>query len=167
MEKSIMKSFKEFISEAEIYKWYEVDTVYKWERLSTGSPVKLSYLRHKQKAPNFGSRFGQDIEPHGQYVTPIESDTHRLAQEEPDKYETGAIHFKNPLVIKSDENDPTVGWKKKLSAAYGGKKRHHLSKAIAKHGYDGIITTTKYGPSETVNLQMFHKENQWNHLKNL
>ncbi len=155
-----MKSFKQFISETDVYKGDEVDTLYKGEKLSTGNPVKLSYLRNKQRAGNFGSRYGQDIEPHGQYVTPIESDSHRLAQEEPEKYETGTIHFKNPLIIKSDENDPTVGWKKKLSSAYGGKKHHHLSKAIAKHGYDGIITTTKYGPSETVNLQMFHKDKE-------
>lgn len=154
-----MKSFKQFISE-ESYKGDEVDTVYKGNKLSTGIPTSVSYLRRKEKAPNFGARFGQDIEPHGQYVSPIDSEDHHLAREQPDKYETGTVHFKNPLVIKSDEDDPTVGWKRKLSAAYGGKKKHHLSKAIAKDGYDGIITTTKYGPSETVNLQMFHKDKE-------
>jgi hypothetical protein len=152
-----MKTFKEFILE-EKYKGDEVDTIYKGNKLSTGTPTSVSYIRNKEKAPNFGATYGQDIEPHGQYVSPIESEEHHLAKEQSEKYETGTIHFKNPLVIKSDENDPTVGWKKKLSAAYNNKKRHHLSKAIAKDGYDGIITTTKYGPSETVNLQMFHKK---------
>jgi hypothetical protein len=152
-----MLSFKQFISEQK-YVGDEVDTNYLGSKLTTGIPTQVHYLRNKEKAPNFGTRFGQDIEPAGHYVTPIDKPEHTLAKEQPEKYETGTVHFKNPLVIKSDENDPTVGWKKKLSGAYGGKKKHHLSRAIAKDGYDGIITTSKYGPSETINLQMFHKK---------
>ena len=152
-----MKSFKEFITE-EKYKGDEVDTVYKGQKLSTGNPVSVSYIRNKEKAKYYGSRFGQDIEPHGKYISPIDNENHPLAKEQPEKYETGIIHFKNPLVIKSDENDPTVGWKKKLSLAYSGKKKHHLSRAIANDGYDGIITTNKYGPSETVSLQDLHRK---------
>lgn len=103
-----------------------------------------------------GAKYGQDIEPHGEYVTPV--DDHKTIehlQKMPARvYETGEIHFKNPLVIRSDDNDPTVGWKKRLQAHYM-KKGRNLSKAIIKHGHDGIITVNKYGPSETVNLQNF------------
>ncbi len=155
-----MKSFKQFIEESKSPKFVgdEVDTEYNGVKLTTGSPTKVHFIRNKEKAPYLGSRFGQDIEPAGHYVTPIDKPEHKLATEQPDKYEVGTLHFNNPLVIKSDENDPTVGWKKRLSSVYGNKTKHKLSKAIAKDGYDGIITTTKYGPSETINLQMFHKK---------
>lgn len=159
-----MKSFREYLTEAiPKFEGDPIEHTLNGQKIATGTPIKVPYVRNisKTKTPNYGSRFGQDIEPHGTYITPLDRLPHvdhdkelATVSKSRDTQEYGEVHFKNPIVIRSDDNDPTVGWKKRLHQHYG-KKGRALSKAIIKHGHDGIITVNKYGPSETVNLQSF------------
>lgn len=106
--------------------------------VKTGQKVTFNYNKNKEKAPYLGSRYGQDVEPSGFYVTQKESDYL------PPNYETGKLTFNNPLVIDVDD-DTLVSWKKDLSEQYGGKKNKALTNALKKDGYDGIITRHKKG----------------------
>lgn len=113
--------------------------------------MKIAYMHNKEKTGYYGNRYGQNIEPSGEYM--IMDD---LYDERPNNYmlpnyEYGFITFKKPLII--DFIDTTdKGWKKTLSDMYGGKTRKRLSSAIMKDGYDGIVTVSKYGIEEIVNL---------------
>ena len=97
-----------------------------------------------------GHSFGQDIEPAGRYLNeqPDRADYQPATGEQ-----TGTVHFKNPLVVDfgGGYSEPS-NWKQVVSKEFGGKKGKVLSKAIAKAGYDGIITTDKYGTAEIVDL---------------
>jgi len=152
-----MLTFKEL--RESIFTGDDVNTTIGQHQVKTGNPIEFHYIRNTEKSPNVGSTYGQDIEPHGQYITPVHSEKEAMDTiNRLPNYEHGRIKFNNPLVIKQDEDSLTVGWKKKLSSAYNNKKGKVLSKAIAKSGYDGIITVhPKYGASETVNLKMYHK----------
>lgn len=120
------------------------------------SDMKTAYMKNKEKSGNFGSRYGQNIEPSGEYM--IMDD---LYESRPEKhmlpnYEYGFITFEKPLII--DFIDTTdKGWKRTLSIMFDGKTGKRLSKAIMKNGYDGIITVSDYGIEEVVNL-CGHKE---------
>lgn len=119
----------------------------------TENNCTLAYMRNlgNGKTVNYGSRYGQNIEPAGEYMKMDE-----LYQERPDKYmlpnyEYGFITFKKPLIL--DFIDTTdKGWKKTLSDSFGGKTGKQLSMAITREGYDGIITVSDYGIEEIVNL---------------
>lgn len=118
----------------------------------------FAYSHNKEKAPDMGDRFGQDVEPSGKYVvahedaeTAKKTEKYFKDQGLADTYEFGEITFDNPLVINQGEGG-TRGWKQFLSSKYGGKKGESLSKAILEDGYDGIITLDKSGISETVVL---------------
>lgn len=114
---------------------------------------KIAYMRNlgNGKTANYGSRYGQNIEPSGEYMLMDE-----LWEERPEKYmlpnyEYGFITFKHPLIIDFI-NTTDSGWKKTVSDMFNGLKGKRLSSAIQKSGYDGIITVSKYGPEEIVNL---------------
>lgn len=119
----------------------------------TDQNCTLAYMRNlgNGKTHNYGSRYGQNIEPAGEYMNMDE-----LYKERPDKYmlpnyEYGFITFKKPLIL--DFIDTTdKGWKRTLSQMYGNKTGKQLSNAIKKDGYDGIITVSDYGVEEIVNL---------------
>lgn len=156
-----MKTFKQ-IRESSVFSGDDVDAKIGNTPIKTGHPIEFHYIRNTEKAPNFGAKFGQDIEPHGQYITPVDSEkeAHEAVNRLPN-YEHGKVKFNNPLVLKQDDDLPTVGWKQRLSSAYNNKKGKALSRAIAKSGHDGIITAhPRYGVSETVNLKMFHNYNE-------
>lgn len=118
----------------------------------------LAYMRNlgNGKTSNYGSRYGQNIEPAGEYMIMDE-----LYEERPNNYmlpnyEYGFITFSKPLIL--DFIDTTdKGWKKTLSDKYKGLTGKRLSNAIKKDGYDGIITVSNYGIEEIVNL-CGHKE---------
>lgn len=120
------------------------------------SDMKMAYMKNKEKSGNFGSRYGQNIEPSDEYI--IMDD---LYEDRPEKYmlpnyEYGFITFQRPLII--DFIDTTdKGWKRTLSNMYDGKTGKRLSNVIIKNGYDGIITISDYGIEEVVNL-CGHKE---------
>lgn len=113
------------------------------------------FVRNTEKAPRMddASRFGQDIEPTGQYFSPVESQRSDL----PPNMIGGKKEFKNPLVVDfgGGYQDET-NWKKTLSNRYGGKTGEALSDAIRDDGYDAIYTIeqSSRGPylSEAVDL---------------
>ena len=129
----------------------------------SGQPVTFNYLRNKEKAPNFGSTYQQDIEPHGKYVIQKEIDG------EPDdkRWESGEITFQNPLVLPFNlEHGNTYNdksWKAELSRRFGGKTGRALSQAIVDAGYDGVVTLSigpdgkPYDTKEIVDLRSFQK----------
>lgn len=111
-------------------------------------PVTFPYLRNTEGAPNLGRAYGQDIEPHGRYLS-----YHAGDKPEGDRWETGEVSFQNPLHLDFGGNygDPS-NWKNQLSQQHGGKRGKALSRAVVKSGHDGIITHDGYGPSEIVDL---------------
>ena len=119
----------------------------------TSSNCKLAYMRNhgNGKTLNYGSRYGQNIEPAGEYMNLDE-----LYEDRPERYmlpnyEYGFITFRKPLIV--DFIDTTdKGWKRTVSQMFKGLTGKRLSNAIMKAGYDGIITISKYGVEEIVNL---------------
>ena len=120
---------------------------------------KYGYVHNLEKAPkaDVADKFGQKLEPAGKYMN-LTSSVDRATQQ--GKYftdngiknmETGVIDFKNPLVI-DNTGKMSKDWKAELSQRYDGKTGIALSQAIIKDGYDGIITTEKGVPSETVHF---------------
>lgn len=120
-----------------------------------GKELHMSYVRiHNpkgQKTPNFGSTYGQDIEPHGEYISHDSMDG--KSKIDLPNYEYGKIHFKNPLMVEHVSTGHG-GWKSEVSEKFGGKTGKALSTAIKKAGHDGIVTVdSKSGHiNETVNL---------------
>jgi len=113
----------------------------------------LAYMRNlgNGKTPNYGSRYGQNIEPAGEYMTVDDLYNDRPQKYMLPNYEYGFITFKHPLIV--DFIDTTdKGWKKTVSDMFNGLTGKRLSNAIRKTGYDGIITVSEYGPEEIVNL---------------
>lgn len=98
--------------------------------------MKFKFLKNPEKSPNFGSRFGQDVEPTGYYVTKLESLI-------PNGWITGEAELLNPLYILVD-NDTLVEWKYKLSKRFN-KKGKQLTNLLIRQGYDGIVTRFKDG----------------------
>ena len=142
-----MKTFRQFCESSG-------DEEYDYRKHS--GPRTIDYFRNKGGAKqkfNFGSRFGQDIEPHGRYMT---ERLPGLKPEEWPHHEHGTVHFKNPLVIPFGggygEHD---NWKNVLHKQHKVKGRW-LSKALIRKGHDGIITHDHNGhSSEIVDLTNF------------
>ena len=115
------------------------------------SNMKIAYMKNKSKTDYYGYRYGQSIEPAGEYMIMDE-----LYEERPDKYmlpnyEYGFIKFYKPLILDF-MNTTDKGWEKTLSDKYNGLTGKRLSNAIKKDGYDGIVTVSNYGIEEIVNL---------------
>jgi len=113
----------------------------------------LAYMRNlgNGKTANYGSRYGQNIEPAGEYMTVDDLYNDRPQKYMLPNYEYGFITFKHPLIV--DFIDTTdKGWKKTVSDMFNGLTGKRLSNAIRKTGYNGIITVSEYGPEEIVNL---------------
>jgi len=112
----------------------------------TGKPIEFEYLKNTQKAPDMGSTFGQDIEPHGKYMILNQA---YYGDEQPKlPWIRGKTKFNNPLVL-AVSTDPEGhygpgGWKARLSKAYDGLTGLKLAKAIRADGYDGIVTIGLY-----------------------
>jgi hypothetical protein len=128
--------------------------------VKTGEPISFyySHAKNKQKTPNFGAKYGQNIEPHGKYIISVSESYGKLEDNDRTSYEYGIITFKNPLVLEHKSTDDK-GWKKDLMDMFGGKKGSALSKEIIKKGYDGIITTDGNYVSEIVALNEFKMGN--------
>lgn len=108
----------------------------------TGRPVTFTALHNNEKAPDFGNRFGQDIEPAGRYY--IENEN---PGDLPRGWEKTTLTFKNPLVLRLSLDQDVYGpqgWKARLVAEY-----HKKGKALACHlrklGHDGIVTVDADG----------------------
>lgn len=128
----------------------------------TGQPVSFKYARNTNKAPDFGSTYQQDIEPHGRYMI------QQYVNDLPDNWESGEITFNNPLVLPFNTVHGNYfddqSWKAELLRRFGGKKGLQLSKAIAKAGYDGIVAVSlgpdgkPYDTREIVDLRWLHEK---------
>ena len=92
--------------------------------------------------------YGQKIEPHGEYMN---VDPGFKLKAPTEHWEAGTISFKNPLYMEHKDTS-SEGWKKDLSEKFGGLTGKKLSEAVKKAGHDAIITKSKHGYSETVNL---------------
>lgn len=121
------------------------------ERNKDGS-VNMRYLHISQQTQNFGSQFGQDIEPKGEYMTYISPNQSQINAP---NYTYGTITFKNPLVLEWKSTGAT-GWKKDLSEMFGGKTGQALTNAIKKAGYDAVMTYEDY-----------HGQRMWSEIVNL
>ena len=114
----------------------------------TDDGLTMTYVRvPNQNTQNYGSTYGQNIEPAGEYMS---MDTLQ-GKNKIDGYEYGTIQFKKPLVLEHINTSDT-GWKKTVSDMYGGLTGKKLTKALIKDGYDAIVTYDDYGYSEIVNL---------------
>jgi hypothetical protein len=118
-------------------------------KFQTGKPVTFTYLHIKEKAPNYGSRFGQDIEAAGKYVVVAYDDY--LVKHFPNRYEMNTVTLKNPLVVINDEMEP-LSYKYKLNKMYKGKTGKRLSDAIRKDGYDAIVSQDPNGDTREIVL---------------
>jgi hypothetical protein len=118
-----------------------------------GDPYQFDYARNTEKAPRTQG-FGQDIEPHGRYLT-----AHHPHGNYGDRWEFGTHTFSQPLHMSFGGNYGTESnWKNRLSAQYDGKKGKPLSRALLKDGYDGIVTHDEDGPREIVDLSPLRKQ---------
>ncbi len=114
----------------------------------TEDGLTMTYVRvPNQNTQNYGSTYGQNIEPAGEYMSmDTMQGSHKI-----DGYEYGTIQFKKPLVLEHINTGET-GWKKTVSDMYGGLTGKKLSAALIKDGYDAIVTYDEYGYNEIVNL---------------
>ena len=114
----------------------------------TDDGLVMRYVRVPNKNTQYyGSTFGQNIEPAGEYMNMDDTKgTHKI-----EGYEYGTIQFKKPLVLEHINTSDT-GWKKTVSDMYNGLTGKKLTKALIKDGYDAIVTYDEYGYSEIVNL---------------
>lgn len=129
-------------------------------RFETGVPVVFEFVRNTEKAPHFGARFQQNIEPAGLYL----QHACGFPQGELRKgWVRGMISFESPLVLSFsdpvDELEPLYGphsWKAELQREFGGKRGIFISRKIVAAGYDGIVTVRQDGStSEIVSLRSF------------
>lgn len=118
-----------------------VEAVEQGKHFKTCQPVTFRYLRGVMKAPDFGGRFQQDIEPAGRYM---------VHNEEPGDlrpgWETDVVTFQCPLVISLNTKYPDEGvygphsWKAALHDHFNLSGRK-LSAKLRSLGYDGIVTS--------------------------
>lgn len=95
-------------------------------------------MHNKEKAPYFGDRFGQNVEPSGYYS--IEYMGHL-----PENWELVELTYNKPLIIPVTEKT-LVSWKFDLAEKMKAKKQN-LSKKLMSMGYDVIVT--QYPNGET------------------
>lgn len=131
------------------------ETTERESEFKTGQSVTFEFIRNTEKSPNLGSRFQQDIEPAGKFMT-IKPSTFK--EIEGQTFEQGKVTFESPLVLEFNSEDGGFdenSWKAKLSESFDGKTGVELSQAIRDAGFDGIVTVGKRGEtSEIVDLSV-------------
>ena len=109
----------------------------------TGTPVHFNYFHNTEKSPRMGSRFGQDIEPSGRYL----SHDPKPGRPQPN-WERGKTTFHNPLVMQLVTDRDTgiygpTGWKAQLHRA-SKRKGKSLACHLRKLGFDSIVTCEEH-----------------------
>jgi ADP-ribose pyrophosphatase YjhB (NUDIX family) len=127
-------------------------------RLGAREPFEFEYARNTIPAPKMpGDVYGQDIEPHGRYMT-VRSQPGNYVDNERMKWEFGQHRFENPLHLDAE------GWKQHLSDMHGGKTGRELSQAVRDAGHDGIVTHETWRgqrtPGEIVDLTGFKRRSR-------
>lgn len=118
----------------------------------TGLEIAIPYLYNREKSPDFGSRFGQDIEPYGKYVI-LEEPGSII----PPSWERSTAHLRHPLVIEWTD------WKRRLSEHYGGARGKKLTRSLLAGGYDSIVTIDNNHTSEII---LLHPQRTYEELIN-
>ncbi len=95
----------------------------------------IDITKNTEAAPDMGSRFGQDVEPKGTYVT--------TGRSELDNNVNGKANLMNPLYINIDTNT-LIQYKRDLSVKYKAKGQR-LTNKLMNLGYDSIITVMPNG----------------------
>lgn len=105
----------------------------------------LKIIKNTIPAPNYGSMFGQDVEPHGTYV--LEKDFEGPISS---PWVQGTAELNNPLIINIT-SDTQISYKYDLAKEYKAKGKS-LTKKLMGKGYDGIITRYPNGESNEIVL---------------
>lgn len=155
-----MKKFKDFLDEAKKtpFQGDDVDV-----GIHPGKPFKYvrnteSAAKHMKHLPK--EAYDRHIEPAGRYM--VHLDKHPDDEYKLPNMEYGEHTFQKPLIMHhGDGYGEASNWKQRLHAHYK-KSGKALSKAVAKDGYDGIVTVNHhpkvgYHSSEIVDLTMFHE----------
>ncbi len=97
---------------------------------SLSENLTIDVMKNMDPAPYMGSRFGQDVEPSGTYVS--------QGHTELNGYLNGKAHLQKPLFIDITR-DTQIEYKRELAAKYKAKKKQ-LTNKLMKLGYDSIVT---------------------------
>lgn len=143
----------------ESYRSIDFNSPNKDGEVADNGSVTMEYLHiTNQGTQNLGNKFGQNLEPSGEYMTYHSPTASKIDNP---NYTYGSIHFKNPLIIEYKNSGPN-GWKKDLSEMFGNKTGRALSRAITQAGYDAVMTWEEWKGnrewSEIVNLQGVKKK---------
>ena len=103
----------------------------------------LKIMKNMEKAQNYGSMFGQDVEPAGTYV--LEKDFDRKLDK---PWVEGQADISNPLVIDVDD-DTLISYKHELAKKYKAKGKR-LTQKLMEAGYDAIITIRNGSSGEII-----------------
>lgn len=102
---------------------------------ANNTPLTLDITKNMEKAPYLGSRFGQDVEPKGTYVT-----NHTVNAP---NYKNGKAYLAKPLFINVN-SDTLIEYKRDLAKKYKAKGQALTNKLMAE-GYDALITVYDNG----------------------
>lgn len=122
------------------------------QTFKTGQPVTFRFMHNKERAPNVGGRFQQDIEPSGYYIIAVDERGIETWKKAGKEFDHGFVTFRNPLVLDWGMAYDQSGWKYRLWKHYDAKKRN-LTKFLRRDGYDGIVTVRRGATSEIVALK--------------
>ncbi len=104
----------------------------------------LKIMKNMEKAPYYGSMFGQDVEPTGTYVVEKDNDNYEVKK----PWVEGTAEIKNPLIIDIDDSTK-ISYKYELSKQYNAKG-NALTKKLMNKGYDAIITMENGNSNEII-----------------
>lgn len=97
--------------------------------------LNIDITKKTEPAPYFGSRFGQDVEPKGTYVT--------QGKIKAKGYVNGIARLKKPLFINVTDNT-LIQYKRDLAIKFKAKGQK-LTNKLMELGYDSIITVNEDG----------------------
>jgi len=109
-----------------------------YKKISNHFTGELTVLKNTEKAKYYGNRYGQDVEPIGNYF--IQKQANHL--DKFDNYKTFKVQINNPLIINVE--DDVIKWKYDLAKKYKAKGKK-LSDKLKLDGYDFIITVYNNG----------------------
>jgi hypothetical protein len=92
----------------------------------------IDIMKNTESAQNYGSRFGQDVEPSGTYVL------HRDTDHVLDGWKIGKAVLENPLFVNITL-DSQIEYKRDLANKYKAKGKV-LTNKLMKLGHDSLIT---------------------------
>ena len=107
--------------------------------------MEMNIIKNMEKAPYYGSMFGQDVEPKGTYVLEKTHDGPLLKG-----WVNGKANIKKPLVIPITD-ETRINYKYELSKKYKSKGKS-LTNKLMNLGYDAIITTDVDNTTEEIIL---------------